>query len=500
MVRPLLGGGPHRKKAMTMARRAQMYFEGGPIPAAAQRHLETLGFNSTNAYLNWCVQNDFGPWLDKSGHAMAEERDCRAAERHAAARQTRLHKTPKAFLEAVCTGEIDPAKITRPAFHMVAHEITTAKRARADRRSFLDMALTLLRHKDLVFGLTVDETPLIRGLIKLHDRKALWLRPLEQWKPKSKNPERQLAELTRHLFDQYGDVPAFMDQVWLRTDQQGSRYRDWYAHLGRGNNVRTAKSKVKLTKRMAHEFMKAPEDYTVEQAIRWGQMRAMGADKSMVNAVAATRLGRSFVHEAFWITVLRFFADNPMLDTRQIGPIVDYLHAQRFQSQDVELRPGVWRREPPQQPGLSMRGRTVDTLLRQVHDWHTALGKARQVPDGAYAEAKIPDFHMQRGTSRNRQHWSIRQLRSAKELVRESEALRHCVSSYHWSCASGHCTIWSLSVDSAGTSERRQTIEVARNGQIVQCRGLANRDPSPEERSVVEAWAAETGLKLATYL
>ena len=60
------------------------------------------------------------------------------------------------------------------------------------------------------------EIPVLRGLIKLHDRKALWLRPLKEWKPKSKNTERMFGELTRHLFDEFGDVPRFMERVWLR--------------------------------------------------------------------------------------------------------------------------------------------------------------------------------------------------------------------------------------------------------------------------------------------
>ena len=53
---------------------------------------------------------------------------------------------------------------------------------------------------------------------------------------------------------------------------------------------------------------------------------------------------------------LRFVADNPMLDPRQIGPVVDYLQFQKFEGAEVEGAPGVWRHEPPPQPGLSMSG------------------------------------------------------------------------------------------------------------------------------------------------
>ena len=484
-----------------MARRPQIWNNGEPVPPGVAQHLHALGFDNTQAYLDWCQRYDFYPWLEKSRHEQAAERDKHAELAARRAKQVRLHKRPKPFIEAVCAGDVYADDIDRPAFKALAQEVEGTKPDAEYRQSLADTMVKLLRHDDLVFGATADGIPFVRGLIKLHDRKALWLRPLSDWKPKSKNAERQFGELTHHLFDQFGDVPRFMERAWLRTDRPSWRFRDWYVHLGRGHNLRTAKSQVKITKKIAHEFLGAPTDFTVEQAVRWGQLRAMGADPATVHAVAATRLGRSFVHEGFWVTVLRFIADNPMLDPRQIGPIVDYLQNQRFEGADVEVRPGEWRREPPAQPGLTMRGRTVATLMRQVDEWHASLGTMRDVPDGLYDAAEFPGIDIEKKRDgRAVLHWSIRQLRTARDLVLEGEALRHCVASYHWSCARGQCSIWSLSVSEGGAYERRQTIEVTKDGQIVQCRGLANQDPTTDEWSVVNAWAAEVGLRVAAYL
>lgn len=486
-----------------MARRPVQRRTSDSISKAVERHIRDLGFEHAQAYVDWCWANGFDGTLEKSRADLQEERDTFEALAAKRSRQSRLHKNPKAFLEAVFCSELTSDEIDRPNFRRAASEIEASNEAEEARSSLHDMLLMLIKHEDLLFQSVAgrEDMPFIRGLIKLHDRKALWVRQLDDWKPKAKNSERKFGELTHHLFDKYGDVPRFMEAVWLRGDRPSWRYRDWYVHLGRGHNLRTAKSLVPLTKKMAHHFLRAPDNYTVEQAVRWGQLWALGARENAIHAVAATRLCRSFENEKFWFTVLRFIADNPMLDPRQIGPMVDYLQNQRFEPTEVEVAPGQWRQEPPPQPRLSMSGRTVDTLMRQVDAWHVGLGRLRDLPEGRYDEAGFDGFHIEKREAGGTVHWAIRQLRSAKDLQLESDELRHCVASYHWSCARGQCTIWSLSMSGNGQDyERRQTIEVDKTGTIVQCRGLANRDPSRDEWAIVNAWASAQNLQIASYL
>lgn len=244
--------------------------------------------------------------------------------------------------------------IARPKFKVFAEEIENTKADKEYRESLLEFLLSFTRHDDILFGTAVNEnnTPFVKGLIKIHDRRALWLRSLESFKPKSKNTWRKFGELTHHLFDQYDGVPNFMERVWLRNDRKSWRYRDWFIHLGRGHNLRTAKSPIPITKKMAHHFLGAPDDYTVEQALRWGQLKSFGAHDTAIHAVNATLLGRSFQDEDFWITVLRFVAANPMLDSRQIGPIIDFIQAQKYEPVRVETAPGQWREDPPRSARL----------------------------------------------------------------------------------------------------------------------------------------------------
>ncbi|MCF6220052.1 MAG: PcfJ domain-containing protein [Robiginitomaculum sp.] len=486
-----------------MARRPEYIRENDPLPTKMERHIDRLGFENSEHYFDWCWENGFDGTIEKSKTDLQDELEAFATSLEKKAKQHRLHKNPKAFLKAACSGKITSDEIDRPNFKRAVREIEASNESEAIRESLLAMLLALLKEKDLLFETTTarGETPYIRGLIKIHDRKTLWLRPLEKWKPKSNNSLKKFGELTHYLFDQYGDVPVFMEAVWLRTDRPSWRYRDWFVHLGRGYNLRTAKSPIPITKKMAHHFQQAPHDYTVEQAIRWAQLKALGASENAINACVATRICRSFENEDFWFTVLRFIARNPMLDPRQIGPLIDYLHNQKFVPVEMEVALGEWRQLPPPQPGLSMSGRTVITLMRQVAAWHDDLGRIQNLSNAAYAAPAFKGTVIKKRNGSQTIRWIIRQLRSAGELQKESEELNHCVASYHWSCMKGQCTIWSLSFTIDGhTHERRQTIEVSKDGTIVQCRGLANRDPNTEEWSIITAWADQSNLDVSTYL
>ena len=486
-----------------MARRPTYIKELDPLSPAIEKHILVLGFTQSANYIDWCWANGFEGSIDKSKTDMLEESDAFNKIAAQKVKQQRLHKNPKQFFKAVCFGELISDEIDRPNFKMIAAEIENSNESVESRQSLYEMLLVLLKEKDLIFDSTRGRAaaPYLRGLIKLHDRKVLWLRPIEDWKPKSRNSDRKFGELTHHLFDKYGDIPIFMERVWLRNDRPSWRYRDWYVHLGRGHNLRAAKTPVSMTKKMVHHFLQAPNDYTPEQAIRWGQLKALGAAEAAIEAIIATRLGQSFEHESFWFTVFRFIADNPMLDPRQIGPLVDYLQYQKYQTVEVEFAPGEWRREPALQPGLSMTGRTVDTLLRQVADWHDELGRASDMSDTPYREPSFKGLDIERRSASQARHWTINRLRNVSELQQESKVLHHCVASYHWSCVKGHCSIWSLQSSTDGMPYQRHiTIELAKDGTIVQCRGLANRSPRADEWAIIETWASKAGLEISTYL
>jgi hypothetical protein len=219
----------------------------------------------------------------------------------------------------------------------------------------------------------------IDALIKLNSRRGQWIRPLEAWHASSHNRRRQFSSLARHLLAQY-PVPGFMDSAWFRSDKGSYRMRDWFVHVGSGRNIRTAKTPIRLTKRMAHYLLEAPDDYTIESALRWGQVHALGGDRRLTEALLSTRIGDSFENDDFWGSVIRFFIANPLLDRSHVGPIVDYLLHQKYETREMLVGPGVVEQLPPPQPLLSMRGRTPESLLKHVELWHHEMGRAGDWP------------------------------------------------------------------------------------------------------------------------
>src|SRR5262249_17172258 len=174
-------------------------------------------------------------------------------------------------------------------------------------------------------------------------------------------------------------VAGFMVSVWFGVrDAEAWRRQGWYRHLGLGRNIRTADVPLPMTKRMAHEFCQAPDHYTVDMALRWGQVRGLGGSKELARALGATRLGRSFEHEGFWRPVVHFLVHHGELGLAYVGPIVDYLYEQGFVPQEDLIEEGELAIAPPQ-PNLSMKGRTPRSLLRQRAEWQARLRRLPRV-------------------------------------------------------------------------------------------------------------------------
>ena len=151
-----------------------------------------------------------------------------------------------------------------------------------------------------------------------------------------------------------------------------------------------------------------------------------------------------FKDDEFWLSVLRFFIANPLLDTRHYGPIVDYIWHKKYENRMVFVERGVAREEGPEQPNFSMHGRTPDTLLRQVEEWHKRLGRESRGVNLNWIKSKFNEFRYTVGQtkSRNMEIWTIRELLNSNELIAEGRAQHNCVASYARSCFTGVTSIW----------------------------------------------------------
>ncbi len=475
-------------------------------------HIRQLGLTNVQDYQAWCTAQGLSPKLNKSD----QQRQHEVSRMHHLAAQARqksmrrLRRDPLSVLIEICDGLFHGRGLLRDdleRFHNLLNRRGKQGEPAIDRQALKRLLTHLAKVRckllDDVSDRTVHygEDSHLEAIARLAAHQAHWLRPPETWRPSSKNARRQFISLTQHLLARY-DMPMFMLSAWFDSrHRMAPRYRCWYVHLAQGGRLRDCALPIVYTKRMAHCFMQAPDDLTVSQAVRWGQVIGLGGDVRLAREIVATRLGERFEHDDFWCSVVRWFVANPMLDPVHINPIIDYLRHQRFVPVDIQV--GDQWQQQPQQPNLSMKGRTAATLIRQVEGWHQRLSRSNLIQVQQWKSTGLPGLFLTEGqpnTSSWRQ-WSIRELVSSGALVAEGRAMQHCVASYTASCARGQTSIWTLEQRTLGGQEKCVTIEVMPSGRyICQIRGRRNRLATEQELRVIHHWAEQQDLKVAAYL
>ncbi len=458
-----------------------------------QVHIHKLGLSSVEAYRNWCSQHNFSRGLEKNSRQLRKEVSLASAiiasEIMANEKKTR---NLKAVIPKIYNGELNSEKVRNNTAREIAHAFQRSQ----SKKQLLQLLFYIEDNSDLL-----EEAVYVKGIEAIAHKSNNWIRPLQTWRAKSHNRSRQFSELLCHLFVSY-DVPDFMHRAWLTENET---HHNWYIHIGIGQNIRTAPDiPVQLTKKMAHHFLNAPKQYSVDEAIRWGQVHALGGDKRLVDALRGTQLIEDYPNDDFWLSVIRFFIANPMLDVYHVHPIIDYIWNQKFQNQQVFVGRGVIEEIDPPQPNFTMKGRTPDTLLRQVNEWHQELGRETRGGELQWSRSDIGEFNYRVGSKekRNLKYWYIRELLSTKELVAEGRAMKHCVSTYAKSCYAGHKSIWTLeSEEDENGRNKMLTIEVSHPEKLIrQVRGKRNRLPTLQEKYLLELWVAKENLKIAGYV
>ncbi|MEP3478159.1 MAG: PcfJ domain-containing protein [Fuerstiella sp.] len=479
-------------------------------------HINVLGLSSVDGYQEWCVRNGFDRKLNKHWKQRRREQDHAQgiiAQGRLGQKKRESRQLNHVLLE-ICSRTMTASDVTQPYLKRLCKILRTGKHPNderhIDRKALQRLLIRLHECRAKLFDGTaviphLGELPgntYIEAIAQIAAHGSSWLRPLSTWKPKSHNAGRQFASLLRHLFVQYDDVPLFFDSVWFAGPTKAAvERRKWYLHVGRGQNIRHCQLPIVLTKKMAHAAMRAPNDVSVEQALRWGQVLGLGSDKRFARAILATRLGEHFEADEFWITVIRWFVAHPMLDPAHVGPIVDYLHYQRFvpEIHFVDLQPDEELR--PAQPNLSMKGRTPEALIRQVNNWHRSLANDNRHQIQQWSAHGIQGLDFMEGSLKggNLKIWTVRELLSSKALFSEGRQLKHCVATYASSCARGQCSIWTMEMESLQSRTKLLTIEVSKGSQFIcQVRGKHNRLATAKELKIIRRWADQAGLKLAS--
>lgn len=412
--------------------------------------------------------------------AEAEKKKVEAAERDLKVKTVlvrKVSKPQKRVEQAVSEGLTHPlfARLRNHTVHIEAdkvrrNELLTAVAKKAPRLIVEDMMPPLL-----------------------HLTRFVWLRPLDDWSPSGKSRDSVFRSLAEHLLARY-PTPYFLWSTFFTPSSLDTRIdlQSITAHVAGGGAlydlVKNGSLPLALTRRQCHDFLQTTADYSFMNGLRRIQILSHGGSERLYRIwVNSEHVALKYAEaEVFWDTVLRFFARNPLLDPSQIGPLIDYIGHQRTTAQRTRVP-------------FTMKGRTVTSLMRDMETWHGALAKDRLItgevftPSG-YKEG-LYDRTYKEGGRKETVVWTVSEILTAKELAAEGRSQHHCVYSYARSISAKHTSIWSLKAN----GERVTTIEVTNTAnKIVQYRGKMNAMPKAKEFQILQAWANENGLTIAS--
>lgn len=323
------------------------------------------------------------------------------------------------------------------------------------------------------------------------------------WHPqmKTRDAARLRLAAARHLFALY-PVPAMLERIWiddagLGADEVRLR-RQWYVTAARGGSLYKAGAGTWMTRKEVHAFLHSTAGLGFGEAFWEAIARSCTADPALALRIARSKIGRTPREEiGFWRGVARFFCVNPA-SVETIDDLCDYL---------AECRRS--------DPGYRLEGRTLPALIRRMHAWHRDMAAIERIEamrrrahgraavtsaaNATWAGSPLADWEWvpsSKDAKAKGERFVVRQLKQAEDLVMESRAMHHCVSTYAGKCIAGSASIWSLRRCTKDRIDRLLTIEVDRQAQAVQVRGRANRLAHADERNVLERWAKARGITL----
>jgi len=370
-------------------------------------------------------------------------------------------------------------------------------RASATFRELLDC----VRHRapGVLAAPVVDgHHPGVEALANLSRHRKDWVRRVASWRGSSASWRGAVYSLALHLVCRY-PVPRFLAASWYATGIYAEKKCEWFVAHARGARYRSLDLPIQMTRRMEHIFLGSPDHLSIEQALRRAELLALGASDELIDAVRASRIGADLSNAEFWRTLWMFLIANAQaIDGPQVGPLIDFVQAVRHESTGVETAEGIVMRDPPQ-PTFSMRGRTPQSILRLMRDWHRGLGQAHG--GLVWAPARLRPLLREepsQGASAPPAEWQLTELVNSEQLREEGAALRHCVASYAYRCRRGDSRIWSLRVRRGERVRRVLTIEVdIRRRLVIQARGWRNKRAGGKPLRLLQEWSLRERLRIA---
>ncbi len=297
------------------------------------------------------------------------------------------------------------------------------------------------------------------------------VRDIETWENIFLQEQDQLSDLIKHCFALY-NTPEFLENAFYSNDKT---HMIWYVQLGSGKSVKElSQMPVFLTKKMAHEFRKAPDFLSVEQALRYAQALGFGASKEVAETISLSRMSTiRNDQEHFWATVVQFISREKELNIIDVDLMVDYLAFKYREDRSI-----------------SMRNRTFSALLSQSNEWHRKVYFKRKGEVLAWNPSGIKPLYLEEIMDDRKVTYKTVELLNSVELYEEGLEMKHCVSEYDKDCNDGICSIFSLQQEIDGEpSKRLVTLEIGlSNYELVEAKAKYNEEPDRRISEMINTW------------
>ncbi|MFT3937125.1 MAG: PcfJ domain-containing protein [Chitinophagaceae bacterium] len=341
-------------------------------------------------------------------------------------------------------------------------------------REFMKKVFLYLCKQSVLF--TAED--LIQSVANLLAFSSAWRQDIFDWKPIATKATDQACELIDHLFCHY-PVPGFLYKPFF--EKLNTTSIKWFIHIGAGKKVRDLENMpIVFTQKMGHYFLQAPCKFTVAEALRWAQVKGLGGDDKLSERIAYSWIGtKKYEDEDFWESFIRIVINGGMFNHEHLTQLIDYVRESKRNNSNY-----------------SLKGRTLQSLLRQSAEWHEQSllirGNRFWPLSGLYgykAQNKLETIKME-------------ELSGSKQLADEGKAMKHCVASYVYQCEKGQTAIFSLRKYSLDfIVETMATIEVNLSlKRVAQAKAKMNRKISDEARKHLEEWASKNNLSISPFL
>lgn len=311
---------------------------------------------------------------------------------------------------------------------------------------------------------------------------------LENYKPKSKNPQKVAMDILNNYIFKYPVIDSLSSCFFDKSKQYhysldkhlNSDLKFAVYQLSQGIKFKDINffNNINLTRKQIHFALNFNSKYNGLAHLRFAQIKDY--QQKIINAVMNnTNKTENFSQNESIFQDFLIYLNNQSLDmfeTDQIMPLFDYVCFKKRQAVLDNVT-------------FNIKHHSLINLYHGMIEWHRSLnsknGTLEWEPSPLFKpleiikEKKINNFT-------ETAVYKIIELTNEKSLIEEGKKLHHCVASYAKKCHNGLCRIFSLRYGLVDEKLKPlATIEVV-NNKPVQIRGRFNQEIIGEEYNIIK--------------